>query len=73
MEQIILEDISKNTADKKVAASGYHGLTLGKSGLTKPTALYAEMTASAEAERAANVVYVGFDKAFDSSVISSTN
>jgi len=66
MEQLILEVIIKEVEAKKVIRSSQHGFTKGKSCLTNLIAFYDDMTGWLDEERAMDVVYLDFSKAFDS-------
>ena len=65
MEQLILELINKQVEEKKVIRSSQHGFTQGKSCLTNLIAFYDDMTGWEDEERAVDVVYLDFSKAFD--------
>jgi len=65
MEQLILEAIIKQVEEKKVIRSSQHGFTKGKLCLTNLTASYNGITRWIDEERAVDVVYLDFSKAFD--------
>jgi len=64
MEQLILEVIIKQVEEKKVVRSSQHGITKWKSCLTNLIAFYDGMTGWVDEERAVDVVYLDFSKAF---------
>ncbi|GAB0181909.1 mitochondrial enolase superfamily member 1 [Grus japonensis] len=65
MEQIILGVMSKHVEEKKVIGGGQHGFTKRKSCLTNLSAFCDGMTGWVDERRAVDVVYVDFNKAFD--------
>jgi len=65
MEQLILEVIIKQVEEKKVIRSSQHGFTKGKSCLTNLIAFYDDMTSWVDDGRAVDVVYLDFNKAFN--------
>jgi len=65
LEQLILEAIIKQVEEKKVIRSSQHGFTKRKSCLTNLIAFYDDMTVCVDEERAVDVVYLDFSKAFD--------
>ncbi|PKU49487.1 rna-directed dna polymerase from mobile element jockey-like [Limosa lapponica baueri] len=65
MEQLILDVISKHLELEKVIGSGQHGFTKGKSCLTNLIAFCDRMTGWLDEDRAVDVVYLEFSKAFD--------
>ncbi|PKU43173.1 rna-directed dna polymerase from mobile element jockey-like [Limosa lapponica baueri] len=65
MEHFVLEVISKHVKEQEVIGSGQHGFTKGKSCLTNMIAFYGVITRWLDEERAADVIYLDFSKAFD--------
>ncbi|KAJ7406533.1 hypothetical protein BTVI_65236 [Pitangus sulphuratus] len=65
MEHLILKSISVHMKDKKLITIHQHGFTKGKSCLTNLIAFYDETTTWMDDERAVDVVYLSFSKAFD--------
>ena len=65
MEQLILETISRHIKDKKIITSSQHGFTKGKSCLINLINFYDEMTSLVDEGRAVDIVYLEFNKAFD--------
>ncbi|GAB0208061.1 mitochondrial enolase superfamily member 1 [Grus japonensis] len=65
MEQLILGVINKHVEEKKVIGSGQHGFTKGKSCLTNLIAFYDGMTGWVDEGKAVDVVYLDFNKAFE--------
>jgi len=65
MDQLILDAISKQVEENKVIRSNQHGFSKRKSCLTNVTAFYDGMTGWVNEGRAVDVVYLDFDKAFD--------
>jgi len=65
MEQLILDVIIKQVEEKKVIRSSQHGCTKGKSCLTNLIAFYDGTTSWVGEERAVDVAYLDFSKAFD--------
>jgi len=65
MEQLILEVIIKQVEEKKVIRSSQRGFTNGESCLTNVITFYDGMTAWVDEGRAVDVVYLDFNKAFD--------
>ena len=65
MEQLILDTISRHMKDKKVMGSSQHGFTKGKSCLTDLRAFDDGMSGCVDEGRAVDVVYLDFQKAFN--------
>ncbi|PKU32730.1 rna-directed dna polymerase from mobile element jockey- hypothetical protein [Limosa lapponica baueri] len=65
MEQLILEVFSKHVEEEKVIGNGQHGFTKGKSCFSNLIAFYDSMTGWVDEERAVDVIYSDFSKAFD--------
>ncbi|GAB0181731.1 mitochondrial enolase superfamily member 1 [Grus japonensis] len=65
VEQLILGVINKHVEEKVVIGSGQHGFTKGETCLTNLIAFYDGMTGWVDEERAVDVVYLDFSKAFN--------
>jgi len=65
VEQLILEVLIKQVEEKKVIRSSQHGFTKEKSCLTNLIAFYNGVTGWVDEGRAVDVVYLDFNKAFD--------
>jgi len=65
MEQFILEVVIKQVEEKKVIRSRQHGFTKRKPLLTNLITFYDSMTGWVHEERAVEVVYLNFSKAFN--------
>ncbi|KAK4824268.1 hypothetical protein QYF61_012828 [Mycteria americana] len=66
VEQVLLEVISEHMWDKKMTGNNQHGfMTQGKLRLTNLIAFCDRMTGSADNQRAVDVIFFGFSKAFD--------
>ena len=64
MEQILLEATLRHMEDREMVQGNNHDCR-GKSCLTKPVASCVGLTASMVKERATDVIYLDFSKAFD--------
>lgn len=71
MEGLILDAISMHMADKKVISSSQHGFNKGKSYLTNLMAFYGETTTWMDEEKAVDIIFLDFSKAFDTVTTSS--
>jgi len=65
MEQLILDVSFKQVEEKKMIRSSQHRFIKGKSCLTSLIAFYDGTTGWSDEERAVDVVYLDFSKAFD--------
>ncbi|CAM5080058.1 unnamed protein product [Eretmochelys imbricata] len=65
MEQVLKESILKHLEERKVIRNSQHGFTKGKSCLTNLIAFYDEITGSVDEEKAVDVLFLDFSKAFD--------
>ncbi|CAM5153498.1 unnamed protein product [Eretmochelys imbricata] len=65
MEQVLKESILKHLEERKVIRNSQHGFTKDKSCLTNPIAFYDEITGSVDEEKAVDVLFLDFCKAFD--------
>ncbi|CAM5163476.1 unnamed protein product [Eretmochelys imbricata] len=65
MEQVLKESILKHLEERKVIRNSQHGFTKGKSCLTNLIAFYDEITGSVDEEKAMDVLFLDFSKAFD--------
>ncbi|CAM5078595.1 unnamed protein product [Eretmochelys imbricata] len=65
MEQVLKESILKHLEERKVIRNSQHGFTKGKSCLTNLIAFYDEITGSVDEEKAMDVLFLDFRKAFD--------
>ncbi|CAM4560907.1 unnamed protein product [Caretta caretta] len=65
MEQVLKESILKHLEERKVIRNSQHGFTKGKSCLTNLIAPYDEITGSVDEGKAADVLFLDFNEAFD--------
>ncbi|CAM4576775.1 unnamed protein product [Lepidochelys olivacea] len=65
MEQVLKESILKHLEERKVIRNSQHGFTKGKSFLTNLIAFYDEITGSVDEGKAVDVLFLDFNKAFD--------
>ncbi|CAM4445046.1 unnamed protein product [Caretta caretta] len=65
MEQVLKESILKHLEERKVIRNSQHGFTKGKSCLTNLIAFYDEITGSVDEGKAVDVLFLDFNKAFD--------
>ncbi|CAM5156623.1 unnamed protein product [Natator depressus] len=65
MEQVLKESILKHLEERKVIRNNQHGFTKGKSCLTNLIAFYDEITGSVDEEKAVDMLFLDFSKAFD--------
>lgn len=65
MEQVILEVITKHVKETKVIRIGEHVFTKGKSCMINLIAFYDDVAGWVDEERAADITYLDFSKAFD--------
>ncbi|XP_074985128.1 uncharacterized protein LOC142072359 [Caretta caretta] len=65
MEQVLKESILKHLHERKVIRNSQHGFTKGRSCLTNLIAFYDEITGSVDEEKAVDVLFLDFSKAFD--------
>ncbi|CAM4577390.1 unnamed protein product [Caretta caretta] len=64
MEQVLKESILKHLEERKVIRNSQHGFTKGKSCLTNLIAFYDEITGSVDEEKAVDLLFLDFSKAF---------
>ncbi|CAM4368154.1 unnamed protein product [Caretta caretta] len=65
MEQVLKESILKHLEERKVIRNSQHGFAKGKSCLTNLIDFYDEITGSVDEEKAVEVLFLDFSKAFD--------
>ncbi|CAM5082384.1 unnamed protein product [Natator depressus] len=65
IEQVLRESILKHLEERKVIRNSQHGFTKGKSCLTNLIAFYDEITGSVDEEKAVDMLFLDFSKAFD--------
>ncbi|KAK4816294.1 hypothetical protein QYF61_014592 [Mycteria americana] len=65
MEQIILSAITRHVQDNQVIRPSQHGIMKGRSCLTNLISFYDKLTHLVDEEKAVDVVYLDFSKAFD--------
>ncbi|KAK4820045.1 hypothetical protein QYF61_017891 [Mycteria americana] len=65
MEQIILSAITRHVEDNQGIKPSQHGFRKGRSCLTNLISFYDEVTCLVDEEKAVDVVYLDFSKAFD--------
>ncbi|GAB0182744.1 mitochondrial enolase superfamily member 1 [Grus japonensis] len=65
MEQVIMETISKHAKDRKATETSQNGFMKGKSCLSKLIVFYNVMGSFTNEERAVDISYLDFSKAFD--------
>ncbi|CAM5085184.1 unnamed protein product [Natator depressus] len=65
MEQVLKESVLKHLEERKVIRNSQHGFTKGKSCLINLIAFYDEITGSVDEEKAVDVLFLDFSKAFD--------
>ena len=65
MEQIVLREITRHVQDNRGIRPSQHGFTKGRSCLTNLISSYDLVTHPVDEEKAVDVVYLDFSKAFD--------
>ncbi|CAM4643845.1 unnamed protein product [Caretta caretta] len=65
MEQVLKESILKHLEERKVIRNSQHGFPMGKSCLTNLIAFSDEITGSVDEEKAVDMLFLDFSKAFD--------
>ncbi|CAM2098853.1 unnamed protein product [Caretta caretta] len=65
IEQVLKESILKHLEERKVIRNSQHGFTKDKSCLTNLIAFYDEITGSVDEEKAVDMLFLDFSKAFD--------
>ncbi|CAM5171140.1 unnamed protein product [Natator depressus] len=65
MEQVLKESILKHLEERKSIRNSQHGFTKDKSCLTNLVAFYDKITGSVDEEKAVDVLFPDFSKAFD--------
>ncbi|CAM5145998.1 unnamed protein product [Eretmochelys imbricata] len=63
--RVLKESVLKHLEEKKVIRNSQHGFTKGKSGLTNLIAFYDEITGSVDEGKVVDVLFLDFNKAFD--------